>query len=73
MSHRRDEDDRGEVVDGKPIVSGRDALPLNDVSAPVCDAVERIDDSTGGSARDDGFDASGLESNADQRHRLCQR
>jgi hypothetical protein len=69
LSIRRDKDDGGEIVDGKAVVSGRDSLPvlepsehpLDDVSAPACDAVERIDDGTGGSTRDDGFDASVLE------------
>ena len=69
LCNRRNEDNSGEIVDGKPIVSGRDALPvlepsehaLDDVSASVCDAVERIGDCTGGSARNDGFDASFLE------------
>jgi hypothetical protein len=28
LSDRRDEDDNGEAIDGKPIVSGRDALPV---------------------------------------------
>jgi hypothetical protein len=62
------EDDSGERGDGKPIGSGRDPLPVlepsepafDDVSAPVGDAVGRINDGTGGSARDDGFDASVL-------------
>lgn len=63
LSNRRNEDNSGEILDGKPIVSSPDALPvlepsehpLDDVSAPVCDAVERIDDGTGGSARENGF------------------
>jgi hypothetical protein len=69
LSDCRNEDNGGEIVDGEAVVSGCDTLPifepsehaLDDVSAPVHDAVERIDDGTGGSARDDGFDTSVLE------------
>ena len=72
MGDRRNEDNGGEIVDRKPVVSRRDALPilesaehaLDDVSASVCCAVERVDDGTGGAARNDGFDAFVLKPSA---------
>ena len=65
MSDRRDEGNGGEIVDGESVVPRRNALPifessehaLDDVPASICCAVERVDDGTGGAARDDGFDA----------------
>ena len=53
------------MIDGKPVVSRRDPLPvlepsehaLDDVPASVCCAVERVDDGSRGAAEDDGFDA----------------